>query len=619
MHTRYIFPRIGLDIAAWFALPAAFLFAYVTLFSAPSVGVLPHFYLVGLAFLALVTLRLAMFWMIPAQAWAQLAASLLTSAMLAVMIVYYCLVLIGIQSWGRVISWDLITSYSSQIPQLLDALEIPFFIAASGIALAYMSLLAATWFYLGKFDWTPRFSSITSRKFQGVLVFSGCLLCFVQVNNFTIHPWVTEGEPVSLTLFPTQSAWSLMGNSIDKLGAARQDQLEDETRTAYSPNLQADRKNVILIVVDALRPDHMGMLGYDRDTTPNLSRRVPMSKSVSLHSTCGDSACGLLSLASSKFVHQFSYRPITLQEVLKIHGYAVHMILSGDHTNFYGLRKIYGKVDSYYDGASARNYYMNDDQLVLDYLDKFPTWNGTPVMIQFHLMSSHVLRKNQESRIQYTPAANYLRPENRTHKSNKELDQKAINFYDNGVYNADAVINDVLNKLVQKDYMQNTIVVITADHGEALGEHGLYMHANSVQEELLRIPFIMIPFGHKPLKHINQKPTNSQVDIAPTILAELDIPRPKTWAGSPLQETGIRNLSYFQQGWDVGLIDYQDRKSLFKYWINTKTGKEKVFNLSADPNERLNLSEKVPLEHKRGWRLRVLPGATSAYMRPIEQ
>ena len=71
-------------------------------------------------------------------------------------------------------------------------------------------------------------------------------------------------------------------------------------------------------------------------------------------------------------------KAFTLHEALKRNGYGVHLIFSGDHTNFYGLREMYGPVDSYFDGSQQRYKgggdlevalrYMNDDQLVLDRL-----------------------------------------------------------------------------------------------------------------------------------------------------------------------------------------------------------------------------------------------------------
>ena len=102
------------------------------------------------------------------------------------------------------------------------------------------------------------------------------------------------------------------------------------------------------------------------------------------------------------------------------------------------------------------------------------------------------------------------------------------NFYDNGVVRSDAVIAELLAQLKEKGYLQDALVVITADHGESLGEHGLYHHANSVREEVLRIPLVFIAYG-SPLRLPPQvRDFASQVDIAPTILKELGLPGRQT-------------------------------------------------------------------------------------------
>lgn len=612
MDARHILPRIGLDIACWFGAPSIFLYAYVTHYFAPRDSISPHIYLISLIFVALITLRLSFNLVMADQAKARLAASLLTSFLVASIIIYYCLVLIGLESWGRVISWQLIASYFGQLPELLDTLGISFFLAVVALTLAYSALLTATWIYFYQFDWIPQFALTTTIRFRAVILSLGFLICAAGFFGFATSPRVGEGEPISLTLFPWVASY-LPGSSIDKQGAARLDRLDEEARSVYRPNPHADRKNVVVIVVDALRPDHMGLLGYRRDTTPSLSKLSGRCQATVLHATCGDSSCGLRSLAASKFVYQFSMHPFTLQEALKKHGYAIHMILSGDHTNFYNLKEAYGAVDSYFDGSNhTRKYYINDDQLVLDHLETFPPWNGQPVMIQFHLMSAHTLAKHEQATARFLPAESYTVPTNRTQYPDGSPDQRSINYYDNGVLKADAVIENILRKLEKKGYLDNTMVVITADHGEALGEHGLYTHANSVQEELLRIPFVLIPFGYHITTDIRWKATNSQVDIAPTILAELGMPLPKTWSGLPMQNPEIRNSSYFQQGLDIGLISYEDEKFLWKYWINSKTREEKSFNLSVDPGEHHNLVDTVAPDLKRKWRLGVLPSAASA-------
>lgn len=612
-----LFVRLGLDMALWSAMPVAFLLVYIKYFSAPSNGVLPHMYLVGLVFLMLASMRVLLELAILRREWARIVSALITSTMLATLFFYYSLVVIGLQSWGQVISWKLITTYSAQLPDLLETLNIPLSLAVTAVALIFLVIFSTNWLYLGKFDWTQNLSQISSGKARIFSIFVTSVFCFIKINEFSLNPWTKEAEPVSLTFFPLQSSSRFQSNSVDNLHAEQQDRHEDEARSSYAPNLHANRRNIILIVVDALRPDHMGLFGYARETTPNLSKRTSSNSPMILHASCGESSCGLLSMASSKFIHQFSQRPITLQEILKMHGYTTHMILSGDHTNFYDLKKIYGNVDSYHDGSLSHNYYMNDDQLVLDYLEQFPAWSGKPAMIQFHLMSSHTLRKLLPASNKYTPAINFARLENRKNQKNGDLDQRIINFYDNGVFQADMIIEKILIKLQQKDYLQNAIVVITADHGEALGEHGMFSHANSVHEELLRIPFIMSSTGSQPLKSLRRKIMGSQIDIAPTILTELNIPLPSTWSGTPLQEPMNANFYHFQQGSEVGLIDSSREKAIWKYWINMNNGKEKAFNLTLDPHEKINQIDNIAPEIRRDWRLRTLFIASTALERPI--
>lgn len=610
MRLPQVLYRLGTDIVAWYCVPAVFLFIYVNRYVGAADAVVPHLRLVTLMLLGLTLVRLILSLLIPGQTTVRLAASIAASALLAIMIVYYCLVLIGLDSWGRVISWELMASYSGQAFRLADALgiSVPFAIAAA--VLGYLGLLALVWIYLKYFDWTPLVKRIAPVWLVALTFLSGSMVGAIELYSFLAAPSTQESEPVSLTFFPSETATDFQFHAVDRLSAAKLDAIEDAARASYNPG-GAARRNLILIVVDALRPDHMGIYGYQRDTTPNLSRldRAGMlRKAGSVRASCSSSVCGLLSISSSKFVHQFSERPFTLHEVLKRHGYRVHMILSGDHTGFYGLRKAYGEVDSYFDGHGMRYFkYMNDDRLVLDHLAAFPAWDGVPVMMHFHLMSAHALAKRENAATRYAPSANYWLIANRTPDDPSE---RGVNFYDNGVVQADANIRELLEVLDHKGYLGNAVVAITADHGEALGEHGYYQHANSVREEVLRVPFMVVSYGYRPTQSIDRHVIASQVDIAPTLLAELNMPRPHTWIGAPLHVPVTREFTYFQQQSEVGLYDHRDPASVWKYWVNTKTGEEYAFNLSLDPKESRNTIVNVPLEQKRAWRLQTLAGSS---------
>jgi glucan phosphoethanolaminetransferase (alkaline phosphatase superfamily) len=593
--------HLMLDALLWLCAPSIFLLAYVAHYSVSSEAILPHLRIVLLGQLMLTLVRIVLFSLIRNRAASRTVSTVFISILLFLHLLYYCMVLIGLKSWGQVISWDLIRSYTAQIPETAGAIGVPLSALLVVPAVVYATLFTATWVYIKKFDWIPLLVPNVRGWLVTLVVASGGILSMAELFNISVAESGRRNEPLSLTLFPAQGVQSLQGHGINKLSADKLDQVEKEARSTYKVSADTNRRNLVVIVVDALRPANMGIYGYERDTTPNLRRlaRNSTTRIVSgARSVCSESACGLLSLASSKFVHQFPNQPFTLQQVLKLHGYQVHMILSGDHTNFYGLKQRYGEVDSYFDGSQATGFYSNDDQLVLHRVATLPSWNGAPVMMQFHLMSTHILGKRHDSSIKYSPSANYMLPQNRS----AEMAQRAVNFYDNGVVQADMIIHDLLETLKDKGYLRNTLVVITADHGEALGEHGLFTHANGVRDETLRIPLILLSFGYQPAPLSTQNLAASQVDIAPTILAEFGMGRPATWGGLPLQEPNAERFIYFQEGEEVGLLDQRDPQNLWKYWVNRKTGDEYAFNLSLDPKEDLNSIGTAPQSRKQEWR-----------------
>jgi arylsulfatase A-like enzyme len=248
---------------------------------------------------------------------------------------------------------------------------------------------------------------------------------------------------------------------------------------------------------------------------------------------------------------------------------------------------------------------MNDDQMVIDKLATMPRFDGNPVMFQFHLMSAHILRKRDDGHGPFQPEQRYLFPDSRDTGPGGEVLPGPRNFYDNGVLRADDVIGQLMTLLKDKGYLEDSLVVITADHGESLGEHGLYHHANSVREEVLHVPLIMLAYG-RPLKMPNPPRTfASQVDIAPTILRELDIPQPSSWVGRPLQFHQNIDVSFFTEHAYHGLIDHRDPSNQLKYTVDQDSGAKRVFNLSIDPHEERDLHDQLPAERLKDWQKRV--------------
>jgi glucan phosphoethanolaminetransferase (alkaline phosphatase superfamily) len=600
---------IAVELVAWYCAPALFLFACVSRGLLPAEAIAPHLRAVLLPLLAFILFRLVVAASETSAAAARITVAAVAAALLSLMISYYALVMIGLLSWGEVISWPLIAAYGPHAPHLAEALGISLALIAGGAALGVFGLFALAWLHLRRFDWAPLVRA--SRPPRFALAVGGIALAgAAELYGFVTHPAAEASEPFALTLRPRQAAWDFQGHRVDRLKAARLDAAEDAERRDYRPSATAARRNMILIVVDALRPDHMGIFGYARDTTPTLVRLEQagaLRKAVSLRATCASSVCGLLGISASRFVHQLSVRPITLQEVLRRHGYRIHMVLSGDHTSFYGLKQAYGEVDSYFDATAAGpGRYLNDDRIVLERLAALAPWDGAPVMIQLHLISVHPVSRRERGMARYTPEGNYA-PYSFAPDAAGPPRESAINYYDNGVLQADAVIGEALGTLERKGYLRDALVAITADHGEALGEHGFFKHAQGVYDEVLRIPFLLLSRGAAPApKPFPPRAVASQADIAPTVLAELGMPRPKTWRGVPLQEPAPGAFVFFQQGHEAGLFDPRDARILWKYWVNLRSGEEYAFDLTLDPGERQNAIGRVPLQLKREWRLQLL-------------
>jgi glucan phosphoethanolaminetransferase (alkaline phosphatase superfamily) len=593
--------RVALELLLWLTAPCAFLAWYARYPHVTWTVVAPHLAVVLVPVLVTSVLRIFIVRLLGSRAARALSAFVLATTLLALWL-YYAAVVAGLKAWGRVISYELVASYLDQAPAFAEALAIPLSAVVAALLLAYGLMMAAAFLYVRVVDWVAPMLSRFSEQSCATGAGLALVACILELAVFFAAPPVEKFEPVSLTLYPDLNRHNMQGRWISPQRAAMIDAAEDAERTRYVANPRANRHNVVVVVVDALRADRMGVYGYGRETTPNLSRlqragaldAVPQARA-----SCGSSNCGITSLLASKFVHEFSERPFTLFEVLKRHGYRVDVMLSGDHTNFYGLKRIYEPHDSYFDGAVAGRSldYKNDDRLLIDHASRLPRWDRQPVMLYFHLMSTHPIGKHYPQFQRYQPASPYM-PSGRTDA------EHAGNQYDNAVLQADGIIAELFDTLRARGYLDNTLVVITADHGEALGEHGAFGHPQSLDEEVLRIPLLFIASGFERRRLSRPGLVAAQVDIAPTILAELDMEAPRTWSGVPLQREPERDFTYFDEPGTAGIIDYRDAANVWKYRVDRRSHEEQAFNLSTDPQGDVDAIAQTSRALRRDWRAR---------------
>ena len=532
-------------------------------------------------------------------------AVLLTSAVYGIffylLIIYYALVIMSLASWGKVITSELLISYFVNARQFCQSIDISFALVIVVLALGLVVTTLLCHFALKSLfvnDYPFNLSVKIKPKLMSVFIFMLFLLNYYTLIDRVLSPDLSSHEPINLTLYSGKNY--LDNRFYPRLLPYNNEYNTQETlvRKEYQPNQNAHKLNIILIFIDALRLTNLQVYGYHRETTPFLNSLYQEGKLKTVkqaYASCPETSCALSSFLTSRFPHQLPEHPFTFVDVLKKHGYRTMMTLGGDHTNFYSLRELYGDLDEYYDGSMEKKYFFNDDGLVINKLSTLSDWNKQPAFLQFHLMSAHTLGKHHESFKKFTPSKNYVGhlqgPVNKIY----------INHYDNGVLQADNYIKHLFTMLEEKKYLQNSIVIITADHGELLGEHGLYTHANGVWEDLLHIPLLIISPNNQDIVNIPNDKLVSQVDVAPTILQALNMPIPQTWTGGEEKNTG--SYLYFRWPPQSGLYDPSTSGETWKYWLNYNTGEEFIFNINKDPKEEHNLVWDPKLQkRKKTWR-----------------
>ncbi len=360
-------------------------------------------------------------------------------------------------------------------------------------------------------------------------------------------------------------------------------------REQYPRQQNFDRKNVIFIIADSLRADHLQLYGYERPTTPFLSR---LAKSGSLRKVemglamCAETVCSVMSALSSKNLKHICSQNFTIYDLLHDQGYENYFILSGSH-DWYGMREYYGKeMKFYFDGRDSRRYTLNDDHLLFEGLEQVPDFAGTPAFFYFHLMSPHY------SGVKFDESSHYL-------PKDQKLDVAAFlggdynaalarNNYDDKVMQTDAVLQQLFEALQSKGYLQNSIVVILGDHGDGLGEHGCFGHVHHLYQAQMRIPILI--YDEAKVRYANLK-LATQIDIAPTLIDRLGLPIPACWEGMSLLKPDVRECSYHYASprLERYAVLYKTDKALYKYIHLKDDEEEQLYELMSDPEEKKNL------------------------------
>jgi arylsulfatase A-like enzyme len=331
----------------------------------------------------------------------------------------------------------------------------------------------------------------------------------------------------------------------------------------------APKPNIILIVVDTARADHFSAYGYDRPTTPNIdalardSVRFSNAHSVApwtlpahmsmftgllpgQHGATWEAFPNPPDLVSRRFQPRDPDRLLTSR--LKAAGYRTWGISSnpwvgermGFDTKFDTFTEVWrGSPDYpqfYAELPSGLKIDANFDQTrtgkaIVLFKHKFITDNAAgPFFAFFNFMDTHY---------SYVPPAEFVYkfdgdPEVFARISAQPAEftelallggyrpfdlKELIPFYDAELSYVDFMIGKLIDWLRGRNLYDETLIIVTSDHGEHLGEKGRFSHQLSIEQELLSVPLIIKYPGSAHAGIVIDNPLVSNIDVYETIIA----------------------------------------------------------------------------------------------------
>jgi arylsulfatase A-like enzyme len=180
-----------------------------------------------------------------------------------------------------------------------------------------------------------------------------------------------------------------------------------------------------------------------------------------------------------------------------------------------------------------------------------------------------------------------------------------VDLYDEEIRFTDAGIGRLLNHLRELGLYDDTLIVLTADHGEEFLEHGWIGHTQNLYEAVVRVPLIICEPGLPHGPRVVAKPV-SLVSLVATILelAGVDSSQRSLHEPSLVRELrGERDETSSVVFMEVDFQGYSRKKTAFKKAIvvgdlklirDDLTGAMEIYDLAADPQERNDLAERHP-------------------------
>ncbi len=405
--------------------------------------------------------------------------------------------------------------------------------------------------------------------------------------------------------------------------------------------------NILLITIDTLRQDHLGCYGYERAHTPNIDKiaheGVMFSETVAPGPRTGPSH---ISILTGLYPHHhgairngdwISDKVTTLPEILSTYDYSTAAFVSGwtlrnescgltPRFQFYdenfsplkliqeaalqlrliNLGTVFGPKLGLNPVRVERSAASTTDAAIrwlqrnhghpfflwVHYFDPHDPYDPPPFYRTMHVKSSHWKINKNFFNLDVVEGEKLIKDKNFDYM---------IALYDGEISYVDAEIGRLYKTLNDLQINSNTILLVTADHGESLGEHNYYCVHRDLYETCLRVPLIFNNPKAQYTKQLIHGPTRL-IDIAPTILDLLNIDEKVHFDGKSLLplmngENGKASEEALASLFEGKTEMFCVRKNGFKliwtgpYWrggLRTPPHEE-LYNIQSDPDELNNI------------------------------
>ncbi len=334
-----------------------------------------------------------------------------------------------------------------------------------------------------------KFEFISRLKLVGILVIG--LAVMIGVNYASFSHFVREDVTTRKFANPTYFTYSLFKYSSAKIKSLRPVELKAVASDAKKISREK-RRLLILVVGEGARADRFSLNGYARETNPELKKLnvISFAHATSCGTSTGESIPCMFSVLTQKEFKRDKARE--MENALDILSKAGVAVLWRDNNS--DSKDVATRV-TYEDYKSPARNPMCDrecrDTGMLEGLDQFiANQPEKDILIVLHQMGNHgpeYYRRYPKEFERFTPTC--------TRSQLKECSKAEIdNAYDNAILYTDHFLAKTISLLKNYDEMFETAMLYVSDHGESLGENGVYLHAapyDSAPKEQLHIPVVV--------------------------------------------------------------------------------------------------------------------------------